>query len=514
MRATSEIEGKGELPDSTRVGIEALHLLRFPAYVLIPPCSPLSICLEDKRYLEQKKPLPQKNHNLDSRQLSEKLVKRRCAFQTLPENLPTCECRDPATLWTHPLDVSFLRSGWLDFRRNPSNHVAGKWKIFPVENIHKLSGCRKEHADHFPVENGSNFPVESENFPDTPMETLVMHPANTEDARNGAGQSQTCRVLETPNTLCNRNMSFLLLGFLANFPEYFPEKRVMRNGFFFSEREIWRFERNRVWQVMVQCTVPFSEDDRQRSCTVLRCNCWRTIQVTCLCSLSFAYLCIWCVRLPISPGSTPEGTIRQVAHIAVSFKSPCFSHAVIVTAQCRHTSCRPRLTKRRSTLSQRRPRGQCTLTCHWIQNQECASYNQSPCLWELIADSPPACCQLEDASIANTTSVQLLYRKQQQSLRSQRSCLQLPSNFLDAGSYWSLAVEKSTAVGDAIDDCNLYCIFWFVPDYSTAITRVSLQSTLERGIWELLPASERKRSGLKLPVPVAEGALSQSSGYR
>ena len=59
---------------------------------------------------------------------------------------------------------------------NPSNHVAGKWKNFPVENIHKLSGCRKEHADHFPVENGSNFPVESENFPDTPMGTLVMHP--------------------------------------------------------------------------------------------------------------------------------------------------------------------------------------------------------------------------------------------------------------------------------------------------------------------------------------------------
>ena len=64
-----------------------------------------------------------------------------------------------------------------------------------------------------------------------------MHPANTEDARNGAGQSQTCRVLETPNTLGNRNMRFLLLGFLANFPEYFPEKRVMRNGFFFSEKQ-------------------------------------------------------------------------------------------------------------------------------------------------------------------------------------------------------------------------------------------------------------------------------------
>ena len=76
--------------------------------------------------------------------------------------------------------------------------------------------------------------MESEHFPDTPMETLLMHPANTEDARNGAGQSQTCRVLETPNTLCNRNLSFLLLGFLANFPEYFLENRVMRNGFFSS----------------------------------------------------------------------------------------------------------------------------------------------------------------------------------------------------------------------------------------------------------------------------------------
>ena len=64
-----------------------------------------------------------------------------------------------------------------------------------MENIHKLSGCRKEHADHFPVEDGSNFPVESENFPDTPMEALVTHPTNTEDARNGAGQSQMCRVL-------------------------------------------------------------------------------------------------------------------------------------------------------------------------------------------------------------------------------------------------------------------------------------------------------------------------------
>ena len=58
-----------------------------------------------------------------------------------------------------------------------------------------------------------------------------MHPTNTEDAPNRAGQSQMCRVLETPNTLCNRSLSFLLLGFLANFPEYFPEKRVMRNGF-------------------------------------------------------------------------------------------------------------------------------------------------------------------------------------------------------------------------------------------------------------------------------------------
>ena len=55
---------------------------------------------------------PTKNHNLDSRQLSEKLIKRRCAFQTLPESLPTCECRGPATLWTHPLDVSFFAK-WL-----------------------------------------------------------------------------------------------------------------------------------------------------------------------------------------------------------------------------------------------------------------------------------------------------------------------------------------------------------------------------------------------------------------
>ena len=86
-------------------------------------------------------------------------------------------------------------------------------QIFPVENIHELSGCRKDHSDHFPVENGNNFPVENESFPDTPIETLVMHPTNTEDAPNRAGQSQMCRVLETPNTLCNRSVSFLLLGF-------------------------------------------------------------------------------------------------------------------------------------------------------------------------------------------------------------------------------------------------------------------------------------------------------------
>ena len=104
--------------------------------------------------------------------------------------------------------------------------MAGKWKTFPVENIHELSGCRKEHSDHFPVENGNNFPVASENFPDTPMETLVMHLTNTEDARNRAGKSQTCRVLETPNTHRNRSVSVLLLGFLANFPEYFFGKNA------------------------------------------------------------------------------------------------------------------------------------------------------------------------------------------------------------------------------------------------------------------------------------------------
>ena len=50
--------------------------------------------------------------------------------------------------------------------------------------------------------------VDHENFPDTPIETLVMHPTNSEDAPNRAGQSQLCRVLETPNTLCNRSVSF------------------------------------------------------------------------------------------------------------------------------------------------------------------------------------------------------------------------------------------------------------------------------------------------------------------
>ena len=62
------------------------------------------------------------------------------------------------------------------------------WKIenFSVENIHELSGCRQEHSDHFLVENRSNSAVENEHFPDTPMETLVMHPTNTEDARNRA----------------------------------------------------------------------------------------------------------------------------------------------------------------------------------------------------------------------------------------------------------------------------------------------------------------------------------------
>ena len=34
----------------------------------------------------KKKPLPQKIHHLDSRQLSDKLIPRRCALQTQPEN--------------------------------------------------------------------------------------------------------------------------------------------------------------------------------------------------------------------------------------------------------------------------------------------------------------------------------------------------------------------------------------------------------------------------------------------
>ena len=61
-------------------------------------------------YVGAKKPLPQKNHNLDSRQLSEKLVKKRCAFQTLPQNLPMCECRGPShTVNTPPGCLFFAK---------------------------------------------------------------------------------------------------------------------------------------------------------------------------------------------------------------------------------------------------------------------------------------------------------------------------------------------------------------------------------------------------------------------
>ena len=78
--------------------------------------------------------------------------------------------------------------------------------------------------------NGSHFLVDNGIFPDTPIETLVMHSTNTQDARSRAGQSPTCKVLETPSTLCNRNVIILLLGFWPIFQNSFQEKRVMRNG--------------------------------------------------------------------------------------------------------------------------------------------------------------------------------------------------------------------------------------------------------------------------------------------
>ena len=139
-------------------------------------------------------------------------------------------------------DVPFRHCQKICRRVNAGSHTVNtppgclffpKWVAgFPKESV-KPRGWKMEnfsggkYSQAFRLQKGTRrrtFPVESENFPDTPMETLVMHPTNTEDARNGAGQSQTCRVLETPTTLCNRNMSFLLLGFWANFPEYFPEK--------------------------------------------------------------------------------------------------------------------------------------------------------------------------------------------------------------------------------------------------------------------------------------------------
>ena len=80
----------------------------------------------------------------------------------------------------------------------------------------------------FPVENGNNFSVESENVPDTPMETLKMHPTNAEDARNRASQSQTCRVLaETPSALCNGSIGFVAAWILGQFSEIFSEKRCV-----------------------------------------------------------------------------------------------------------------------------------------------------------------------------------------------------------------------------------------------------------------------------------------------
>ena len=139
----------------------------------------------------------------------------------------TCR-RVKAGTQPHCEHTSWMFLSWevvADFPKESVKPHGWKMEIFPVGNIHELSGCRKGHSDHLPVENGP-FCGENENFPDTPMETLVMHPTHTDDARNRAGQSQTCKVLQTPNKLCNRSVSFLLLGLLANFPEYLLEKNA------------------------------------------------------------------------------------------------------------------------------------------------------------------------------------------------------------------------------------------------------------------------------------------------
>ena len=70
--------------------------------------------------------LRQEAHNLDFKQLFKKLLTRTCGLSTLPINLPTCECQEAASL---------------------SNQTAGKGKLSPVENIHKLSGRGKESFD-------------------------------------------------------------------------------------------------------------------------------------------------------------------------------------------------------------------------------------------------------------------------------------------------------------------------------------------------------------------------------
>ena len=138
-------------------------------------CKGRSLELVGSHCFEQNKPLPndcaQKTITLDLRQLSEKLVPGICALQTLPENLPTCECQDPATLWTH----FFLGKCVAGFPKETVKPRGWKMEHFPVENMHELSGCGKEESHHFPVEKGVFF------FPNTPMETLVIHQANTHE---------------------------------------------------------------------------------------------------------------------------------------------------------------------------------------------------------------------------------------------------------------------------------------------------------------------------------------------
>ena len=175
-----------------------------------------------------KKSLPPKNHNLDSRQIPRSWSKgdvpfrhcqnicRRVIRRVHAGTQPHCEHTSWMSLFCEVggwISEGICQTTWLE------NGKIFRWKIFT-----SFPAAERNTQTIFRWKMEAIFRWKVKNFRTPPWRLPVMHPANTEDARNGAGQSQMCRVLETPNTLCNRNMSFLLLGFLANFPEYFPEK--------------------------------------------------------------------------------------------------------------------------------------------------------------------------------------------------------------------------------------------------------------------------------------------------